>query len=89
MGGSCLGISAPLFGLGFAMTLVGALLLFMSFRPREDDGRVEYRSAGIIFIGPIPIVLGGRGKWMLIGIAAAVVIAFLVVLTMAQPGSLG
>ena len=85
-----MGISAPLFGLGFAMTVIGALLLFVSFRSREDEERgVEFRSAGIIFIGPIPIVLGGRGKWMLIGIAAAVVIALLVVLTMAQPGSLG
>ncbi len=85
-----MGISAPLFGLGFAMTVIGALLLFVSFRSREDDERgVEYRSAGIIFIGPIPIVLGGRGKWMLIGIAAAVVIVFLVVLAMAQPGSFG
>lgn len=85
-----MGISAPLFGLGFAMTLIGALLLFVSFRTREDDERgVEFRSAGIIFIGPIPIVLGGRGKWMFIGIVAVVVIVFLVVLTQARPGSLG
>ena len=85
-----MGISAPLFGLGFAMTVIGALLLLVSFRSGEDDERgFEYRSTGIIFIGPIPIVLGGRGKWVFIGIAAAVVIAFLVVLTMAQPSPLG
>ncbi len=83
-------ISTPLFGLGFAMTVIGALLLFVSFRSREDGDRgVEFRSAGIIFIGPIPIVLGGRGKWMLMGIAVVAVITFLVVLSMAQPGSLG
>lgn len=85
-----MGISAPLFGLGFAMTVIGALLLLVNFRSRKDDDReAEFRSAGIIFIGPVPIVLGGRGKWMLLAIAAAVVIAFLVVLTMSRPGSVG
>ncbi len=83
-------VSTPLFGLGFAMMATGALLLFLSFRSREDGDRgVEYRSAGIIFIGPIPIVLGGRGKWMLIGVAAVAVIAILIILTMAPPGSMG
>lgn len=84
-----MGISAPLFGLGFAMTAIGALLLYVSFRSKAKERGVEHRSAGVIFIGPIPIVLGGRGRWALVGVAAALVIAFLMVLAAGRPSSLG
>jgi uncharacterized protein (TIGR00304 family) len=84
-----LSVSAPLLGLGLAMTFVGAILVLLSFRPRDKRGSVETRTAGVIFIGPIPIVFGGKGKWTLIGIVAAIILALLIAAMAAQPGTVG
>ena len=82
-------VSTSLLGLGLAMTFVGAILVLLSFRPRDEMGSVETRTAGVIFIGPIPIVFGGKGKWTLIGIAAAIILALLIAAMAAQPGTVG
>lgn len=82
-------VSTPLLGLGLAMTFVGAILVLMSFRPRDERGSVETRTAGIIFIGPIPIVFGGKGKWTLVFIALAIVVALLIAAVAAQPDIVG
>ena len=82
-------VSAPLLGIGLAMTFVGAILVLLSFRPRDEMGSVETRTAGVIFIGPIPIVFGGRGKWTLIGIAVAIILALLIAAMAAQAGAVG
>ena len=55
-------MSAPLFGLGVALTALGAALVFISFK---FDG--EGRSAAILFIGPVPLVLSGKNRWVLVG----------------------
>jgi uncharacterized protein (TIGR00304 family) len=84
-----LSVSAPLLGLGLAMTFVGAILVLLSFRPREERGVAETRAAGVVFIGPIPIVFGGKGKWTLVFIALAIVVALLIATVAAQPGIVG
>ena len=78
-------VSAPLLGLGLAMTFVGTILVLLSFRPRDERGSIDTKTAGVIFIGPIPIVFGGKGKWTLIGIALAIVVALLIAAVAAQP----
>jgi len=70
-------VYAPMFVLGLAMAAIGTVMLFLSFRPRERRGRVEHGEVGVVFIGPIPIVFNGRGKWALVGVAVAAVIALL------------
>jgi uncharacterized protein (TIGR00304 family) len=84
-----LSVSTPLLGLGLAMTFVGAILVLMSFRPRDERGSVETRTAGVIFIGPIPIVFSGKGKWTLVFIALAIVVALLIAAVAAQPDIVG
>jgi len=68
--------------LGLALTAVGTVMLLLSFRPTERGEKLEHRGAGVIFIGPIPIVFGGRGKWTLIGVAVAAIALLLVVASM-------
>jgi uncharacterized membrane protein len=55
---------------------------------RNDDGE-EYRSAGVIFLGSIPIAFGGRSRWAILGIAVIVMIFLFVVAALAQPEILG
>lgn len=59
-----MGVSTPLFGLGVALTAFGALLVILSFK---IDGNIEDSSTAILFIGPIPLVLSSRNRWLLVG----------------------
>ena len=79
-------VSAPLLGLGLAMTGIGTILLLLSFKPR-DEGKL--RSTGIIFLGPFPLAFRGRGMWAIVGITILVMIFIFVAAAMAQPEILG
>jgi len=61
-----LGIEA-FYLLGFVLVVVGLLvvvvsLIFMSRRRNPSEGRTEVRGAGVIMIGPIPIIFGTDKK---------------------------
>jgi uncharacterized protein (TIGR00304 family) len=58
--------------IGFLMTLVGAILIYQSIKanPMEARSRVD----GVVFIGPIPIIVGGTRKWIIAAIVTASVI---------------
>ena len=70
-----LAVSAPLFGLGVALTVLGAALVYISFR---FEGEVEERSAAVLFIGPFPLVLSGRNRFMLMAVAGVLLVSLLV-----------
>jgi len=70
-------VSVPLIALGLVMTSVGAIMVLLSLNPGEGRSEARDRGVAVIFIGPIPIVFGGRGRWIIIGIAVAAVIALL------------
>jgi uncharacterized membrane protein len=82
-------VSTFLLGFGLALTGLGVLMLLLGMRHREGGGEVEGGAAGLIFIGPVPLVFGGRGRWMLFWIAAVFIFVILIVLAMAQPGPVG
>ena len=84
-----MGVSTPLLVLGLALTAVGTVMVLLSFRPRDREGDVEHRGVGVIFIGPIPIVFGGKGRWIYIGIAVAAVIALLLAAAAMNPDLIG
>jgi len=46
---------------------------------------MEFRSTGVLFLGPIPIILGGKNKWAIIGIAIFVVIIIYITSTATLP----
>jgi uncharacterized protein (TIGR00304 family) len=72
-----LSVSGGLLFLGFAMTVVGAYMVYLSLR--AHPGEVESKGLGIIFIGPIPIILGGSRKWIVaaLGVTALLMIFML------------
>jgi uncharacterized membrane protein len=81
-------VSAPSLGLGLALTGLGTTLLLLSFNQRNDNGK-EHHYTGVIFLGPIPIPLGGRNRWTTVGNAVVVMIFLFVAAAMAQPKILG
>lgn len=82
-------LSAPTLGLGLAMTGLDTIMLLLSFKPRDEGEDAGYRSSGVIFLGPIPIVFGGMNRWAIVGIAVLATIFLFVAAAMAQPEILG
>jgi len=78
-------VYAPLLGLGLVMTVLGALMIVLSMKSRGNEREHETSSMGVIFLGPIPIVLGGRGRWIIIGVAAVILMVFLFTVNAYQP----
>jgi len=72
-GGTGLAVSAPLFGLGVALTVLGAALVYISFKTDGEEG-----STAILFIGPVPVVLSGRNRLVLVAVAGVVLVSLLV-----------
>jgi uncharacterized protein (TIGR00304 family) len=62
---------------GFMLILAGfAVLFFAALRPStKGEGRV--RGAGVIMIGPIPLIFGSDMKWATVAIALAMVLVLL------------
>lgn len=79
----------PLLGIGLAVTGVGILMILLSLRPRDERGNTRHEAAGVIFIGPIPIIIGGKDRWTIVGIAVITIIAFMILMALAQPNLVG
>ena len=74
--------------LGFALVVVGLLvvvvsLIFMSRRRSPSERKTDVRGAGVIMIGPIPIILGTDKKSvkevLLLALALTVVVFIITV----------
>lgn len=75
--------------LGLTITGLGIVMVLLSLREEKDEERIRHGTMGVIFIGPIPIVFGGRGKLILVGIAIAVVISLLLMVIASQSALIG
>ena len=82
-------VSVPLFVFGLSLTAIGVFMVLLSLRPRDGRKGVEHRGAAIIFLGPIPIVFAGKGRWALMGVTVAAVIALLLVVASMYPELIG
>ena len=72
---------------GAVMVVAGAIMVYMSLRAGPSEAKSG--GAAVIFIGPIPIVLGGSRKWVVAALGAAAVILLVMVIRSAQPGLIG
>jgi uncharacterized membrane protein len=81
--------STPLLGIGLAMTSVGIFIILLSLKPRDETGETRHKAAGFIFIGPIPIIIGGKSRWTIVGLALITIIAFMILMALTQPNLVG
>lgn len=82
-------VSPQALGLGLTMSGLGTILLLLSFRSKLEKAETDFKASGVIFLGPIPIALGGKSIWTIIGLAVTVVALIFVVAVVAQPEILG
>jgi uncharacterized membrane protein len=81
-------VSTTVLGLGLVMMGLGIFLVLLSIWPRDEETVVESRSIGVIFIGPIPIILGGNRKWVFAVILGGSIVALLLAVALIRPGGL-
>ena len=81
-------VSSPVLGLGLAMMGLGVFLVLLSIWPRDEEAFVESRSVGVIFIGPIPIILGGTRTWVVAAILGGSIVALILAMALIRPGGL-
>jgi len=55
-----------LFFLGSILVMLGLIIMMLSIKPRRSG------STGIILLGPIPIIWGGKNKLLLAIVVAAI-----------------
>jgi uncharacterized membrane protein len=80
-------VSSGFLVVGAAMAIAGAIMVYMSLRAGPSE--VQSRGAAVIFIGPIPIVVGGSRKWVLAALGVAAVILLVMIVSSAQPELIG
>ena len=82
-------VSPQALGLGLTMSGLGAILLLLSLRSKLEQAETDFKATGVIFLGPIPLVLGGKSIWTIIGLAITMVALIFVAAVVAQPEILG
>jgi uncharacterized membrane protein len=82
---SIMSVSPQILGLGLTMSGLGTILLLLSFKSRLGDAETDYKASGVIFLGPIQIILKGKSIGTIIGLAITVVALIFVAAVMAQP----
>lgn len=61
---------------GLLISVVGFLMVLLSLKASPEE--VERHSEGIIFIGPIPIILGGNRKLITMVLLTTILIVFFI-----------
>jgi len=80
-------VSGGLLALGLIMTVAGVIMVYLSLRARPSE--VQSRGVGVIFIGPVPIMIGGSSKWVLAALGVAAVIMVVMIARVAEPNLIG
>jgi uncharacterized membrane protein len=73
--------------LGLAIILVGVVMVYLSLKAEFSEAKS--RGIGLIFIGPIPLVFGGSGRWVLAAIVIGAAIMVLILIGSAEPNMIG
>ena len=63
-----------LVSIGLALVLVGFGVVIVSLLTSVDSEHVRGKGAGVVMVGPIPIVFASDSKWASVAIALAVVL---------------
>ncbi|HUV33455.1 MAG TPA: DUF131 domain-containing protein [Candidatus Desulfaltia sp.] len=80
-------VSGGFLALGLTMTVIGAIMVYLSLRARPSEA--QSKGVGVIFIGPIPLVIGGSRKWVLAALGVAAVIMVVMIARAAEPNLIG
>lgn len=60
---------------------IAVILIAIAISSIGPDSRSRVKTAGVVMIGPIPIIFGNDAKWMVVAIVLAIVLLALGLLT--------
>ncbi|MFH2111908.1 MAG: DUF131 domain-containing protein [Candidatus Bathyarchaeota archaeon] len=80
-------VSGGFLALGLTLTVIGVIMVYISLRARPSE--VQSRGVGVIFIGPIPLVMGGDRKLVLAALGVAAVIMVVIIARAAESNLIG
>ena len=80
-------LSSGFMFIGIVMTLLGILMVFISLRAQPEE--IEKSEIGLIFIGPMSIIVGGSRKWIIAALGIACLIIFVLIAKRFQPNLIG
>ncbi len=70
-----LSVASTLFAAGFLSIIAGFILILLSFARRgEGDVKRETKGFGIIFLGPLPIILSTGRRWRILTLLSLILI---------------
>jgi len=80
-------VSSIILFFGVTLTLLGAFLVYLSLR--AEPGELDAKAAGVIFIGPIPIIVGGSRKWIITALGITAIIMLYMISKQIRPDLIG
>jgi uncharacterized membrane protein len=80
-------VSGSYLFLGVFMTLIGIFMVYLSLRAKPEEVRTS--GFGIFFLGPIPLIIGGKRKWIVTALGITSIIMFFLVAKNIRPDLIG
>lgn len=72
---------------GSLMTLAGAILIYQSLKASPSEA--TSRTKGVIFLGPIPIMIAGGRRWIVAALGAAGIVLVWLISSSINTGFMG
>jgi len=80
-------VSSGILFVGVALTLLRALLVYLSLR--AGPGEFDVKAVGVVFIGSIPIIVGGSRKWIIAALGVTAIIMLYMISKQIRPDLIG
>jgi len=80
-------VSSGILFVGVALTLLGAFLVYLSLR--AGLGELDVKAGGVIFIGSIPIMVGGGRKWIIAALGVTAIMMLYMISKQVRPDLIG
>jgi len=80
-------VSSGILFVGVALTLLGAFMVYLSLR--AGPGELNAKAGGVIFIGPIPIIVRGGRKWIIAALGVTAIMMLYMISKQIRPDLIG
>jgi len=80
-------VSSGILFVGVALTLLGAFMVYLSLR--AGPGEFDVKAAGVVFIGSIPILVGGCRKWIIAALGVTAIMMLYMISKQVRPDLIG
>jgi len=80
-------VSSGILFVGVALSLLGVFMVYLSLR--AGPGELDVKAVGVIFIGSIPIIVGGGRKWIIAALGVTAIMMLYMISKQVRPDLIG